>query len=74
MMALLSDDTTVEPEQPERRSDVYRIAQETLVASRMQQLQGEAEAGRQVTRINRPQPRIEGRVRHTLSLRLQLAR
>ena len=53
---------------------MYRIAQEHLVESRQRELRMEADSARLISRIHRPEPRIEKRVRSALSLRFQLAR
>ncbi len=54
--------------------NVYRIEQEHLVSIRQRQLLREAEQARWSARIHRPEPRVDQRVMHALSLRFQLAR
>ena len=53
---------------------MYRIAQERLVESRQRELRIEADAARLVSRVHRPDPRIDQRVRSVLSLRFAPAR
>jgi hypothetical protein len=52
---------------------MYRIAQERLVENRQRELRIEADNARLVSRIHRPEPQIEQRVRNVLSLRLHPA-
>jgi hypothetical protein len=53
---------------------MYRMAQEHLVESRQRELRIEAEAARLVSRIHRPERRVEHRHRNVLNLQPAPAR